>query len=111
MKEDSVYLSHILESIDFILHDTKGLTEEEFLSNRPVRQIVERNVEIIGEAVKMISEKIRSENPDVPWQKIARTRDMLIHHYFNVDDQQLWKIIVDDLTPLRNAIKKILDNK
>ena len=108
MKQDSVYLNHILEAIDNILEDTNGFTEEKFLSDRTVKQAVTRNIEIIGEAVKLVSEKLRNENPDVPWQKIARTRDMLIHHYFDVDDQELWKIIIADLPALKVSVNKIL---
>jgi len=108
MKKDSVYLNHILEAIQNILDDTNGFTEEQFLSNRTVKQAVTRNIEIIGEAVKLVSEKIRNENLSVPWQKIARTRDMLIHHYFDVDDKELWKIVIDDLPALKISIIKIL---
>lgn len=75
MKEDSVYLNHILESINNILEDTNGFTEEMFLLNRTVKNAVTYNIEIIGEAVKRVSEKIRVKNIDIPWQKIARTRD------------------------------------
>ena len=67
------------------------------------------DIEVIGEAVKLVSENIRNKNPDVPWQKIARTRDMLIHHYFDVDDKELWKIVADDLPALKTSIQKILN--
>ncbi len=110
MKEDSVYFNHILEAIDNVFEDTKNLSEEDFLNNRTVKQAVTRNIEIIGEAVKMISEEIKINNQDVPWKKIARTRDMLIHHYFDVDDQELWKIVKEDLFVLQTSIKKIINN-
>ncbi len=109
MKEDSVYLNHILDSIKNVLTDTKGFTLENFLSNRQVKDAVTRNVEIIGEAVKRLSKEIYEKYPNVPWQKIARTRDMLIHHYFEVDDQQLWKIVEDDLPRLKVSVEKILN--
>ena len=109
MKEDSVYLNHILEAINNIFEDTNGFIEEQFLANRTIKQAVTRNIEVIGEAVKLVSENIRNKNPDVPWQKIARTRDMLIHHYFDVDDKELWKIVADDLPALKTSIQKILN--
>ena len=108
MKEDSVYLNHILEAINNVLEDTNGFTEEKFLSDRTVKQAVTRNVEIIGEAVKLLSGEVKNKDPDVPWQKIARTRDMLIHHYFDVDDQELWKIVAGDLPALKISVSKIL---
>lgn len=108
MKEDSVYLNHILEALNNIFEDTNGFTEEKFLSDRTIKDAVTRNIEIVGEAVKLVSEKVKAENNEIPWQKIARTRDMLIHHYFDVDDKELWKIVVDDLPVLRTSIQKIL---
>lgn len=62
MKEDSVYLNHILEAINNILEDTNDFTEEKFLSNRTIKDAVTRNIEVVGEAVKLVSEKIRTEN-------------------------------------------------
>lgn len=109
MKEDSVYLNHILDSIKNVFSDTQDFNLEQFLENRQVKDAVTRNIEIIGEAVKRLSEEILKNYPDVPWQKIARTRDMLIHHYFDIDDQQLWKIIEDDLPKLKVSIEEILD--
>ena len=108
MKEDSVYLNHILDSINNVLSDTQGITLESFLTNRQVKDAVTRNVEIIGEAVKRLSEETYKNYPDVPWQKIARTRDRLIHHYFDVDDQELWKIIEKDLPKLKTSVEEIL---
>lgn len=109
MKKDSVYLNHILEAINNIFEDTNNFTEEKFLSNRTIKDAVTRNIEVIGEAVKLVSEQIKTEYTDIPWQKIARTRDMLIHHYFDVDDKELWKIVVDDLPALKTSIQKILN--
>ncbi|OGI93854.1 hypothetical protein A3A03_01985 [Candidatus Nomurabacteria bacterium RIFCSPLOWO2_01_FULL_40_18] len=108
MKEDSVYLNHILDSIKNVLSDTENFTFEKFSENRQVKDAVTRNVEIMGEAVKRLSEDTYKDYPDVPWQKIARTRDMLIHHYFDVDDQQLWKIVEDDLPKLKISVEEIL---
>ena len=109
MKEDSVYLNHILEAINNILEDTNGFIEEQFLANRTIKDAVTRNIEIIGEAVKLVSEKTRTKNTDISWQKIARTRDMLIHHYFEVDEKERWKIVADDLPALKTSIQKILN--
>ncbi len=70
MKKDSVYLNHILEAINNIFEDTNGFTEGKFLSDRTIKDAVTRNIEVIGEAVKLISEKIRTGNTEVPWQKL-----------------------------------------
>lgn len=108
MKQDNVYLSHILEFIENVLEDTSNFTEERFFAERVIKQATTRNIEMMGEAVKHLSQELTDNYPNIPWQKIARTRDMLIHHYFDVDDQQLWKIVTDDLPTLKDSIKNIL---
>ena len=82
MKDDSVYLNHILEFIGNIFDDTKGMSLEDFLANRTIQDSVTRNVEILGEAVKHLSAETQSGYPEVPWSHIARTRDMLCASLF-----------------------------
>lgn len=59
-----------------------------------------RLLEIIGEAPKGISDKVRRRYESIPWSQVAGTRDRLIHGYFNVDNDILWTIIIEDLPPL-----------
>ncbi len=66
---------------------------------------VARNLEIIGEAVKGLSEEIRSANPDVPWKQIAGMRDVLIHHYFGVKMDIVWQVVADHLPPLAVKVR------
>ena len=56
-----------------------------FETDSKTQDAVVRNLEIIGEATKLLSHESRSMATDVPWQRIARMRDRLIHHYFGVD--------------------------
>ena len=67
-----------------------------------------RNLEIIGEAVKNISPEFRKKHLGIPWSKIAKTRDKLIHKYFGVDLELTWDIIKKDLPDLKEKIKNIL---
>ena len=71
-----LYLDDILDSIDKIQQYTQGITEDEFLRTPQVQDAVLRRVEIIGEAVKQIPLRIRDQYPNIPWKKIAGTRDI-----------------------------------
>jgi uncharacterized protein with HEPN domain len=107
MKDDSLYLDHILRSIDNILRYTKGLNKKDFSKNNLVQDAVIRNFEIIGEATKKVSDKYKKMHFEMPWKEMSGMRDKLIHDYIGVDIAVIWKTIKEDLPPL----KKILEAK
>ena len=67
-----------------------------------------RALEVIGEAVKHIPHSLRRRYPEIPWQEIAGMRDILIHGYYDVSVEIVWKTVQEDLAPLRQAILTIL---
>jgi len=81
---------------------------EEFCNDRKTYSAVIRDFEIIGEAVGKLTDELRREYPDVEWQDIKDFRNLLIHEYFGVDLEIVWKIIQDDLPVLMDAVRGIL---
>ena len=71
MKENKVYLDHILDCINNILAYTEGINEDLFYKNFMVQDAVVRNFEIIGEATKRIKQDFKNTYPQVPWKKMA----------------------------------------
>lgn len=67
-----------------------------------------RNFEIIGEAAKRIPQTYRQQHPTIPWRLMAGFRDVLIHAYEGVDLKRVWRIVVQDLPPVKQAIADIL---
>ncbi|MEK6967491.1 MAG: DUF86 domain-containing protein [Nanoarchaeota archaeon] len=106
-KDDSVYLVHITEAIESIEEYIKGIKQSDFLSKKIIQSAVIREIEIIGEASKMLSNKLRESHDEIPWKKIIGMRDKLIHGYFGVDLNAVWKTVKEDLPLLKKAIKKI----
>ena len=84
-RADKEYLLHILEAINLIEKYCKGVDEQNFKSNQMLQDAVIRQFEIIGEATKNLSVKLKEKAAHVPWKLIAGTRDVLIHQYFGVD--------------------------
>jgi uncharacterized protein with HEPN domain len=70
-----------------------------------------RNLEIIGEAVKHISEETRTGHPSVQWRKIAGFRDIVAHEYFGVNEETVWDIIRNQIPALLEVVKTILGEK
>ena len=110
MKEDRVYLLHIAEAIASI-QDYAAVGKNDFFARKMVQDAVIRNLEIIGEAVKHISPQTRLLAPEVPWQKIAGLRDVLIHDYFGVDLETVWLVVEKRLPPLAQHIALLLGER
>ena len=92
-KEDSIFIEHILESIDAIENFSKGSTLGLLHKNRLKRSAIVRELEIIGEASKNISSNLKKKHRDIPWKQIAGTRDLIAHRYFGVNLEIVWDII------------------
>lgn len=109
-KNDSVYLSHILNSIERIEEYTEGMEKDDFLSSNLVQDGTIRQIEIIGEATKNLSKILREKYSHIPWSDIAGMRDRLIHHYFGVDLKAVWSTVKVDIPTLKDEILAILND-
>lgn len=110
MKDDRLYLSHIRDAIHRILSYTKD-GKAAFLTDPKSQDATIRNMEIVGEAVKRLSDQTRSRRPEIPWKRIAGMRDKMIHEYFGVDHRLVWDVVEQQLPDLLRAIESLLAEK
>ncbi len=110
-REDKLLLIDILQSGDKIAAYTKNIAFAEFAKNDMMIDAVVRNLEIIGEASKLVSDFARQLNPSVEWKRMAQFRDVLIHDYFGVELEIVWDVILNHLPHNIEMIKKILDTE
>jgi len=92
MKDDRLYIEHILLSIERIESYITGENHQSFSDDYLTQDAVVRQLEIIGEATKRISKEFRSINPQVPWSDMAGMRDVLIHDYLAITKPNLDKM-------------------
>ena len=109
-RTDTELLYDIQEALRRIKAYTYEMTYKEFLRDTRTQDAVIRNLEIIGEATKKLSVELRNRHPDVPWKKMAGTKDRLIHDYIGVDIEIVWQIIIAELPDLALQIAKISVN-
>ena len=102
-----LFIEDILENIGLIENSLRGLSKEEFESDKDIIDANVRRLEIIGEAVKNIPHSFREKYPEVPWKDIAGMRDIIIHGYFKVDLDTVWRVREEELPILKRKILKI----
>jgi len=108
MKKPDIFLKHILESMEAIEKYLKEVTKDNFLHSTQIQDAVVRRLEIIGEATKNLPASFKNKYPHIPWRKIAGTRDIIVHEYFGLDLNLVWRITNKDLPELKENILKIL---
>ena len=102
MKEDKVYLQHILDAIRKV-ETYVGVGRDEFMAKSHWQDAAIRQLEILGEATKRLSPGLRSRYPEVLWRRIAGLRDVLIHDYMGASaSQQSGKLPKPTCPRLRN---------
>ena len=107
MRDDSVYLRHILDCIRRIEEDT-ARGRDFFLASPTYQDAVMRNLQIMAESAQRLSAQIKATQPSVPWQAIAGFRNVLVHDYFGVDLDVVWDVVVRDMPDLKQAILNML---
>jgi len=107
MKKDTIRIRHILDSIEKI----EALIQqgrEIYYSDETVQDSIIRKLEIIGEAVKYLSPEFKNRYPEISWRQLAGLRDVLIHQYFGVDLEVVWRVAKNRLPKLRVVLEHFL---
>ncbi len=104
MKEDRIYLDHILECLDWIArHTAEG--KEAFFRDRKTQSAVLRELQTLAESAQRLSDALKKRHPEIPWHGIAGFRNVLVHDYLGVKLQRVWEILENDLPVLRSAVQ------
>jgi uncharacterized protein with HEPN domain len=107
MRDDRDRLGDILAAIDRILSKTPQ-DKTAFDGDEMLQVWVLHHLQIVGEAARCLSEEFRRVYPDPVWAMAAGMRHILVHHYFQIDAGQIWKVVEQDLRPLRERVQAIL---
>ena len=109
-RDDSIFIEYILDSIQAIEEFSKNMSKDELTINRMKKDAIVREIEIIGEAAKNVSESFKKRHNEIKWKNIIGTRDVMIHQYFGVNLDVVWNIIQEDLSKLKKQLENIKNN-
>ena len=86
----------------------EGITFEEFVSDLRTYYSTMKNIEVIGEAANMLTRHFREVYSELPWRQIISMRNVLVHGYAQVSDEDLWQTATKDILPLCERIQQYL---
>ena len=102
---DAAYVQDIVDSCKAIEAYSRGKTVDEFKTDAMLQDAIARRLFIIGEATKSLSEQFKAKLPGLDWKNIARLRDKLGHHYWAIEVEKIWEIVVDFVPALRSELE------
>lgn len=108
-RNNLVLLADIIEAINNIQEYLQGLSEDDFYNDKKTKDAVVRNLEIIGEASKQVTEEFKIQYPDVEWRETADLRNKIIHDYSGLDYVLLWEIIHLNIPSFRQKVLELID--
>lgn len=106
--KDRIRLEHIQMAIDNIFQYTDGKTIQQLNDDTMLFYATVKNIEIIGEAAYHLTKAFCKEHPETPWNDVMRMRNILVHDYYKIRINEVWKVIQEDLFPLRNQVIRYL---
>lgn len=111
MKEparDKGRLEHMLEAILHVQDYVNGKSYEQVIGTPLIKHAVTYNIQIIGEASYWLTDEFKASHPDTPWRQIEKTRHILVHDYYQINNDVLWLIITEDLAPLKEQLERYI---
>ena len=106
---DRYRLEHIIEACDRILSFAENKTIEMLKADMLKYHGIIKNIEIIGEASYKLTQLFRAIHTETPWEFIAKMRHVLVHDYYQINPKEVWKVINEDLRPLREQVQSYIN--
>jgi uncharacterized protein with HEPN domain len=107
VRDDSVYLAHILECIRRVEDNTAG-GQEHFMASHTLQDAVLRNLQTLAEAAQRLSDSVKAKRADIDWRRIVAFRNVLVHDYLGIDMERIWQIVQDDVPRLKSAVISLI---
>lgn len=109
MKDDKLYLIHVIECIEHIESYTENVDKENFINTPIIQDAVIRNLQIMAESAQRLSEQAKQMQPEIDWHRIAGFRNVLVHDYLGVDLERVWNIVEKEIPVLKKSVRTMLE--
>jgi len=110
-RDDRTLLKDMVEAARAAVAEIEGSTEAALAADHVRALGLTKCLEIVGEAAVHLSLELRERHPEIPWGEMVGMRNRLVHAYFEIDHEQVWKALTEDVPPLIEQLQKILDSE
>ena len=107
-KRDPAYLWDMLDAAKAIMAFATNRTFHDYQTDRMLRNAIERNMEIIGEAANRISDSFQKSHSEIPWKSIIGQRNILIHEYGEIKNERIWAVVAKRIPELIQFLEPLL---
>ncbi|MBN1659713.1 MAG: DUF86 domain-containing protein [Anaerolineae bacterium] len=108
LRSDAIRLRHMFDAAQEAIAFARGQTRSDLSDSRMLVLSLVKAIEIIGEAAFRISPATRAELQDIPWDEIIGMRHRLVHAYFDINLDILWRTVTDELPALVDVLTSLL---
>lgn len=109
-REILLLLEDMMDAAQKILSYTSGMNFDDFTNDDKTIDAVVRNFEIIGEASNRVPDNFKSDHPEIEWRRMTGLRNRIIHEYFGINYEMVWKIKEENIPELVELIQQAIDN-
>ena len=107
-EKDAAFLWDMREAAREIQRFTESVQPKDYFNNRLLQLAVERELEIIGEAARKVSDALRNAHPEIPWSAIISQRNILAHEYGKIDHQKIWMVVEKNIPELISSLDMLI---
>jgi uncharacterized protein with HEPN domain len=111
MRSEELYLRDIVEAAEQIANFVAEAGRTGFEGSEMVRSAIVQKLAVIGEAASRLSSGIKSRHPEVPWMRIVAFRNILVHAYFGLDNDVVWRAATKESPVLRTQVANVIERE
>jgi uncharacterized protein with HEPN domain len=108
-KDDQVRLRHMVDAANEAMRYAAGRSRGDLDSDSMLARALVNCLAVIGEAAARVACETRDRDASIPWPQIVGMRNRLIHAYFDIDQDEVWKAVTEDLPILASRLQALLD--
>jgi len=108
LDEDRVRVLHMIDAADSLAEFVAGRKRADLDADRMLLFAIVRAIEVLGEAATRVADETKTASPDVPWAAIVGMRNRLIHGYFDIDADIVWRTATEEIPVLSRALRALL---